>query len=719
MLLNEYIFGSGKKKITTPSKTSKIKTLKKSAAPKGKTAAPKGKTAAPKGKTAVLKVKPVKVKVKPVSLFGTTYIPSGLKIKPLKRLPKNPLLSNIFRGAQESKLKDLALLRGQLSPKVLQDREQCDIALGNIDCNGKNLCYICLAKLIPHTNIFDTCKATTTEWDLTTLPIFDENAGYYPQCEHIIACKSVSDDLNPWYMNFMMYKIHQKLLYAHGIVAQPNIPSIMPGYVRPTITTDIKYLDYFLRIIIRMNYEWSHANCNNLKSNLEFAKYNAPNYEINIPLINNVLDLMFEKGTNYYDKIEVNLGNHLKNKSSPYNIHKFNYTASQADKSLIKGAAFNSIVLRVQFILDQLSFSRTLNPGGKGYSKFNHRLIAYNHIKQGGSNGKNFIENINSKINEINRKQNVTEKIKKFETNINIEEINIDFNSITIPYDDNEFIKFIENIHKKIFIEMLKTEANQNINEFERKITSVNIFIFTDNILDYFVRLISEFEIDDYFFQEVIIVFNDKINKIEFNIKNLYDFIMLYKKNKLVKNSKIYYEIKKIENTKSYDLLIQLINLILYNPDEDAYIKKYADECENNIKSLNSEQLKSNYLKFLTLNNPYIEKKFKEMLLDIYDRTSQKTIEQHLFIIDFFQKILGNIIKDNIETEFYNICYIYFKLCINYGHLDKTNLNDRLKKIKVVDKFLKKISSSSEINQNDFYLLKSVHNYLSHISEEL
>ena len=107
------------------------------------------------------------------------------------------------------------------------------------------------------------------------------------------------------------------------------------------------------------------------------------------------------------------------------------------------------------------------------------------------------------------------------------------------------------------------------------------------------------------------------------------------------------------------------------------------------------------------------------MLLDIYDRTSQKTIEQHLFIIDFFQKILGNIIKDNIETEFYNICYIYFKLCINYGHLDKTNLNDRLKKIKVVDKFLKKISSSSEINQNDFYLLKSVHNYLSHISEEL
>lgn len=710
MLLNEYIFGGVKKKITTPTKTA---TKIKKVPVKAKTA-PKGKT--PKGITAV-KVKPVKVK--PVSLFGTTYIPSGLKIKPLKRLPKNPLLSNIFRGAQESKLKHLASLRGQLSPKVLQDREQCDIALGNIDCNGKNLCYICLAKLIPHTNIFDTCKATTTEWDLTTLPIVDENAGYYPQCEHIIACKSVSDDLNPWYMNFMMYKIHQKLLNAHGIVAEPNIPSIMTSYVRPTITTDITYLDYFLRIIIRMNYEWSHANCNNLKSNLEFAKYNAPNYEINIPLIEHVLNMMFEQGTNYYEKIEVNLGNNLKDKSSPYNIHKHKYTASQPDKSLIKGTAYQSIVLRVQFILDQLSFSRTLNPGGKGYSKFNHRLIYYNHILQGGSNGKIFIEKINSKINEINGKQNVTKKIKKFETNINIEEINIDFNSIKIPDNDNEFIKFIENIHKKIFIEMLKKEAKKDIKEFERIITSLNIFIFTDNILDYFVRLISNFDIDDYFFQEVIIVFNDNIDDIENNIKSLYNYIMLYKKNKLVKNSNIYYEIKKIENTKSYDLLIQLINLILYNPVEDAYIKKYADECKKNIKLLNPEQLKSNYLKFLTLNNPDIEKKFKEMLLDIYDRTSQKTIKQHLFIIDFFQKILGNIIKDNIETEFYNICYIYFKLCINYGHLDKTNLIDRLSKIKEVDKILKKINLSSEINQKDFKLLKGVHNYLSHITEEL
>jgi hypothetical protein len=709
MLLNEYMLGSGPKKITTPSKI---------VVPKVKKVPPKGKTSVPKGKTsASVKIKPVKVL--PKSIFGTTFQPSGYKIKPLKRLPKNPLLSKTFRGAEDSKLKHLATLRGQLSPKVLQDREQCDIALGNVDCNGKNLCYICLSKLIPHTNVFDTCKATATitEWDLTTLPIVDENAGYYPQCEHIIACKTVSDDLNPWYMNFMMYKIHEKLLKAAGIVSQQNIPSIMTGYVLPTSTTDIKYLEYFLKIIIRMNYEWSHAICNNLKSNLEFAKYNAPNYEINIPLIEHVLNMLFEEGTNYFLKVEVNLGNHLTDKSNPYNIHRDKYTASQPNKTLIKSAAYQSIVLRVQFILDQLTYSRALNPGGKGYSKFNHRTIYFNHITQGGSNQKIFIEKINFKINEINRKQNVTKKLKNFETNINLDEIDIDFTSITIPDNDNEFIKFIENIHKIIFIEMLKKEANKDIKEFERKINSLNIFSFTDNILDYFIKLISKFNIDDYFFQEVILVFNDNLGDIEYNIKNLYDYIMLYKKNKLVKNAKLYDKIKQIENTKSYDLLIQLINLILYNPVEDAYIKKYADECENKIKSLNSKQLKSNYLKFLTLNNPDIQEKFKEMLLDIYDRTSQKTIKQHLFIIEFFQKILGNIIKDDIETEFYNICYIYFKLCINYGHLDKTSLNDRLNKIKVVDSFLKRISLSSEINQQDFKLLKGVGDYLSRITE--
>jgi hypothetical protein len=105
------------------------------------------------------------------------------------------------------------------------------------------------------------------------------------------------------------------------------------------------------------------------------------------------------------------------------------------------------------------------------------------------------------------------------------------------------------------------------------------------------------------------------------------------------------------------------------------------------------------------------------MLSEIYEKTSQTTIKQHLFIIDFFQKILGHIITDNIETEFYNICYIYFKLSINYGNLDKTELNERLKKINVVDSFLKKITSSSEIDPKDLKLLKEVNKFLSPIKE--
>jgi hypothetical protein len=703
----EYILGGGSKVKKSTTKVSKVPKVPK---------VPKVKIVKPI-KSKIPKIKPVKVI--PISFFGTTYTKSNFKIKPLTRAPANHNLSKTYRGAEDKKLKKFAKERGQLTPKVLEDREQCDIALGHIDCNGKNLCYICLSKLIPHTNVFNHCKSIPghiTAWNLLTLPILDENAGYYPHCEHVIACKTASDDLNPWYMNFMMYKIHVKLLDAAGITAEPNIPSII--HTKPVITTDLTYLYYFLRIIIRMNYEWSHAVCNILKSNIEFAKYNAPKYEINSFNIYHVLNMLYYKDKSYYYDIEVDLGNHLIENTftSPYNIHRDKLTSTHFNKQPIIDASYKSIENRVNFILDQLTYSRSLNLSGKGYSKFNHTKIAFSHLTQGGSNEQQFINIINSKIDEINKTHN-NNNIKNFETNVNLNEINIDFNDITIPTNDDDFINFIKNIHKTIFIEMLKKEANKDIKKFEKIITSLNIFIFTDNILEYFIELISNFDIDDYFFQEVILVFNNEIDNIKNNIKNLYDYIMLYKKNKLVKNANIYDEIKKIENTKSYDLLIQLINLILYNPNKDFYIKKYEKECNDKITSLNEEQLKLDYLKFLTLNNPGIQKKYENLLSDIYDKTPKETIIQHLFIINFFQKILSNIIKINIETEFYNICYIYFKLCINYGHLDKTDLHYRLNDIKIIDSFLKKIDNKPEINKTDLNLLEKSVNYLSTIKE--
>lgn len=701
MLLNEYILGSGPKKIT-PFKSKGLKGVK--SVPKLATKLKASKAPKPPKAPKVPKAPkaPKPIKVIPVSAFGYNFISIPLKKTPIKRAPKNPLLSDTYRGAEELKLKSLAVARGQLSPKVLKDRDQCNIALGDVDCNGNHFCYICLSKLIPHTNVYNVCKSTTTAWDISTLPFVDEDAKYYPQCEHVLACKSVSDDLNPWYMNFMMYKIHDKLLKAALITAEPNIPSIISSVALPTITTDITYLNYFLRIIIRMNYEWSHAICNNIKSNLEFAEFDGVNYSINTPMIIGVLNMLFDYGKNYYESIEVELGNNLLNKSLPISINRTNLSAGpMADRTMIKFAAQNSINIRVQFILDQLTFSRTLNPSGKGFSKFKHSTIAFPYITHGGSNGKIFIEKIENKINKINE-INEIQKIKKFETNINIEEIDIDFNSITIPDNDIEFINFIKNIHKIIFIEMLNKEANNNIKEIKN-----------------LIRQISNFDIDDYFFQEVILDFNNNKDDIETNIKNLYDYIMLYNKNKLVKNANIYNEIKKIENTKSYDLLIQLINHILYNTKKDYFIKRYSKICDEKINSFNQDQLKSNYLKFLTLNNPTIQEKYNTMLLEIYNRTSEKTIKQHLFIIYLFQKILREIInEENIETEFYNICYIYFKLCINYGHLDKTKLNDKQISLKEIARFLKKISSRTEITQKEYNLLKHIRHSLSHISEE-
>ena len=696
------------------------------------------KPSKPKG-TAIIKTKgttlPKPVKVKPVSKFGVIFVKSSYKKISLKRAPKNPLLSDYYRGAIGSRVKALALQRGQLSPKIIPDRDQCYEALGNIDCNGRNYCYICLSKLIPHSNVYKNCMklGTITEWDISKLSDLNEDAGYYPQCEHIIACKSVSDDLNPWYMNFMMYSIHRKLLTAVNVKAEPHIPTFATTYVRPTASAkDINYLDYFLKIIIRMNYEWSHAICNNIKSNLEFAKYTSSTYQIDVPKITHVLDMLFELDKNYFYRIEVDLGNNLLTSKYPHtydiNLNKIS-SAPASNKVGLKTNSLKSIKDRVQFILDELTYSRTLSLGGKGFNKFNHRTIAaLKNIIQGGSNADTFIQTINKKINEIN--SNNETKIENIETNtnININEIDINFDNIKIPTNDNDFLTFIKNIHKTIFIEMLKKEANKDIDAFKIIILPIliknKIDILFTNLLDKFVSLISNFDIDDYFFQEVILSFNDNL-KYKTNIQdffqNLGDFINLYNTNiNKNKNTYIYNENKKIENTKSYDLLIQLINYILYNPVKDAYIKKYANECKKDIEGLNPEQLKSNYLKFLTLNNPKNQSKFEEMLSSIYNRTSQETIKQHLFIIEFFKKILGDIIEKDIdiEKEFYNMCSTYLKLCINYGHIDKTELNERIDNIESIKSILEEISESPKISEDDFDKLKIIRKHLSIINEK-
>ena len=711
---NNILGGSKIIKLAKPSTTKKA--LKK------KVIVKKSVTLAP-GKSKPVKVK--KVKIKPVSIYGTTFVKSSYKHKPLKKLPKNPKLSSYYRGAEDKKLKDLAKFRGQLSPIIISDRSQCDEALGNIDCNGNNYCYICLSKLIPHIDVYTQCKnaGNITAWNTATHPNFTDTEKFYPQCEHVIACKTTSDDLNPWYMNFMMYSLHKKLLNFFSIQPEQDIRQFATTYTRPLPhlpSTDVKYLEYFLKIIIRMNYEWSHAICNNIKSNLEFANYISGHYSINNSNINHVLNMLFEFDTNYFDNIEVKLGNHLI-PPNPFLINLNNLSAS-SDKVPIISEASKSINSRVQFILDELKYSRTLSLGGKGFNKFRHRSVNAPFASllptHGGGKADEFIRKIKSKNNNNN-----------LNTNIDFNEIDIDFNSITIPDNENDFKKFIKNIHKTIFIEMLKKEANIDIREFERKITSVNIFIFTNNILDYLVRLISEFEIDDYFFQEVIHIFNSDINNIETNIKNLYEFIKINKK--VNRDTNVYEDIKDAENKKSYEFLIKLMIDILYNnPTKDNYIKEFEETCIEELDALNDSTLKSDYLKFLSFNNSDILNRYKIMLENICEKTSKETIKKHLFIINFFKKIYNKLFSPTDEKDFYNMCLIYFRLCIGYGHLynknlkydksklaDSTSLNDRLKIIKEADKFLKKMNLSSEINQKDFKLLKGYHKYLSTIQE--
>ena len=280
-----------------------VKAKKATTAPKPKTAK-KASTIKKPSKAKTAPKIPKAPKVIDASIHGTVFIPSKFKFPSFKKSVPIPNLSKKYRGANEDKLKLYANSRGQKIPKVVKDKQQCFHALGNIECNGHNYCYICLSKLIPHADVYKKCKTNglIEEWNIASLPDFVDSMNFYPQCEHIIACKTVSDDLNPWYMNFMMYSIHVKLFKLLSIVSEPSIPAYAATYTRPIPSlpsTDVSYLEYFLKIIIRMNYEWSHAICNNIKTNHEFAIFSG-SYSIDTPKIVYVLNLLFEEGKNYY-----------------------------------------------------------------------------------------------------------------------------------------------------------------------------------------------------------------------------------------------------------------------------------------------------------------------------------------------------------------------------------------------------------------------------------
>lgn len=653
----------------------------------------------------MVKVKAISTPIKPIKPKSAkkSAIVKKPKAKAVSAVVKKPVKDKL-RGVSLSDLANLSSDRNQLDAITIGDRKQCDRILGNIVCDGSQICYICLSKLIPHEGVFNQyCMSDpNTLWDKTKNDSIISKRSFYPECEHVIPCRSLSDKTNPWQMNYMFLGIYKRMFDVIGIPALGTTSivtyatTIGPLQYLDITSPNIHKLEYFLKIFLRMNYEWSHKICNGIKNNDEFLYFDnlLLSYIVNNPNILKYLDKLFNNPKNYYRRIEQELSNmiHPANKATNHiNLNSINYYTNLAQ---LKTNAFNSIHDRIDFIRIQLSYALKLfPPPEEGFKKFKINTItsSVQSIIQGGG-GTSFIQKLYEKM--MTFKKQIKILIPLFE-NINQFILSVDndiFNNIEIPDDYDTFLNLMQNIYKTIFLTMLRIKIKNLKYEGEDKYL-LEMLELLPKLYKYIDKKITKLHMDDYFFQDVIKVFNNitKLDILYYNILNFSRHLLLLEKNmtQYEKNHHIYEYIKKLEYTASYELLIKLLNFQFTKEHQHIF-----DRIKGEIAEFDEIRIKTEYIKILKLNNSKIPSKYDEMLDDIYEKTSKDTIKENLVIIFYFKEIVKQILyKEDIEREFYCMGHIYFNLCIAYGLLYKKKVNLKKNSLSVIQE-----EKSSQVN---------------------
>ena len=165
--------------------------------------------------------------------------------------------------------------------------------------------------------------------------------------------------------------------------------------------------------------------------------------------------------------------------------------------------------------------------------------------------------------------------------------------------------------------------------------------------------------------------------------------------NNLYKNILKY--INKISKNNVYNLFLKFINFDF---------TKYENEKEFSFetfyftyyKNLSDEDIKKIYFRYIVFNNKEILQNTRliEVLEKIYKMTDKETIIYHIYIFNFFKKILEKLFIENnikydkniLNSEFNDMCKLIFQLSISHGLLYKdinpwklNSINYKLKKV--------------------------------------
>ena len=176
---------------------------------------------------------------------------------------------------------------------VVEDKTQCFVAIGDVDCQW-TYCYLCGARISVRPS--EICCDSTSSQKLTT-----KNTSY-PQCEHIIPCETKILNMNPYLRMIMITTTTQKLIkdespeYKEELTTD-RLNELLQEYIKIKDNKG-KKLFFILNIMLRLNYSWAHAYCNNLKGNKNFINFDSKKnlFFIDKYVIDDYLKALFANG---------------------------------------------------------------------------------------------------------------------------------------------------------------------------------------------------------------------------------------------------------------------------------------------------------------------------------------------------------------------------------------------------------------------------------------
>lgn len=252
----------------------------------------------------------------------------------------------------------------------VKDREQCDISMGPVNCDGSTRCYLCDVSIIPHTDTFrKNCidednieKDINTRWKKERCSYDNDSA----ECEHIQPCNHPNETFNPWNLDLVIHGAFKRLFKQRNIT--PANGMLTRDYVRFIQLVNFNNnTNNFFDIQMRALYAWSHRICNNLKSNKPLIRFdnsvNIKRWVVMETMVNTLLKnsiMNYNDWKKFYTRYYILQTTNKTNINLPNMVHTDPTQRIPSEAPILKQMV-DSTIKRLKLLCDILNSTKLYN----------------------------------------------------------------------------------------------------------------------------------------------------------------------------------------------------------------------------------------------------------------------------------------------------------------------------------------------------------------------